>query len=140
MSPRLAKQEMEFCQSLSSLCSTRSLSLRLSLATGNAIQMTKFLALHDSIGLPDTLKQYIVVTHVPKYFRHNNVTLRASLEEYLESTHSALRNIEEQFSARTKGRKRRTTIHQERLLRSSSYLFNFSCYILSKGMGSIITD
>ena len=89
--------------------------------------MTKFLALHDSIGLPDTLKQYIVVTHVPEYFRHHNVTLRASSEEYLESTHSALRNIEERFSVRTKGRKRGTTTHQERLLRSSSYLFNFSC-------------
>ena len=47
----------------------------------NTIQMTKFLALHDSIGLPDTLKQYIVVIHVPEYFRHHNVSLRASAEE-----------------------------------------------------------
>ena len=125
MSPRLAKQEMELCQSLWSLYKvsvTKTLC-----GDRNTIQMTKFLALHDSIGLPDILKQYIIVTHVPEYFRHHNVTLRASSEEYLESTHSALRNIEEQFSARTKGRKRRTTIHQERLLRSSSYLFNFPC-------------
>ena len=79
MSPRLAKQEMEFCQSLWSLYKvsvTKTLC-----GDRNTIQMTKFLALHDSIGLPDTLKQYIVVIHVPEYFRHHNVSLRASAEE-----------------------------------------------------------
>ena len=85
----------------------------------------KFLALHHSIGLMDTLKQHILVTHVPEYFDLHGVTLRASSEEYLETTHSSLRMMEERFRVRTKGRKRGTAIHQERLLRSS-YLFNFS--------------
>ena len=66
------------------------------------------------------------MTHVPQYFETHDWTLRASSEEYLESTHSALRKMEERFSVRTKGRRRGTITHQERLLRSS-YLFNFSC-------------
>ena len=67
----------------------------------------------------------VVVTHVPQYFETHNWTLRASSEEYLESTHSALRKMEERFCVRTKGMRRGTITHQERLLRSS-YLFNFS--------------
>ena len=73
----------------------------------------------------DTLKQHILVCHVPEYFEATDKTLRASSEEYLETTHSKLRMMEEKFRLRTKGRKRGTSYHQERLLRSS-YLFNFS--------------
>ena len=125
VSPRLAKQVVDFCQSLWRL-------YKVSVAktlVDNWKDFTddytkKFLALHHSIGLMDTLKQHILVTHVPKYFDLHGVTLRASSEEYLETTHSSLRMMEERFRVRTKGRKRGTAIHQERLLRSS-YLFNF---------------
>ena len=126
VSPRLAKQVVDFCQSLWRL-------YKVSVAktlVDNWKDFTddytkKFLALHHSIGLMDTLKQHILVTHVPEYFDLHGVTLRASSEEYLETTHSSLRMMEERFRVRTKGRKRGTAIHQERLLRSS-YLFNFS--------------
>ena len=56
---------------------------------------------------------------------HNNPRYDHGREEYLEFTHSALRMMEERYNLRTTGRKRGTSIHQERLLRSS-YLFNFS--------------
>ena len=107
--PRLARQVVEFCQSLWSLYKvsvTKTLCDDWRVYTED--YKAKFLALHHSIGLMDTLKQHVVVTHVPEYFKTHRWTLRASSEEYLESTHSALRKMEERFNVRTKGRKRGT--------------------------------
>ena len=126
VSPRLAKQVVEYCQSLWTLYKVsvaKELVNNWKFFTDDYTK--KFQVLHRRIGLMDTLKQHIIVTHVPEYFALHGVTLRASSEEYLESTHSVLRMMEERSRLRTTGRKRGTVTHQERLLRSS-YLFNFS--------------
>ena len=123
---RLAVQVVEYCQSLWDLYKisvTKTLTDRYKFYIED--YTTKFLRLYDRIKLPFTLKQHIIVSHLGEYFDLTKQTLRASSEEYLESTHSALRQMEEKFRLRTKGRKRGTNIHQERLLRSS-YLYNFS--------------
>ena len=126
VSPRLAKQVVEYCQSLWSLYKVSvAKELCTNWKTFTDDYTKKFKVLHHSIGLMDTLKQHIIVTHVPEYFDLHGVTLRASSEEYLESTHSVLRMMEERSRLRTTGRRRGTSTHQERLLRSS-YLFNFS--------------
>ena len=124
--PTVAKLVLSYCQSLWSLYKV-SVSDTL---CGNWKEFTdkyekKFRAIHRSLGLMDTLKQHILVCHVPEYFEVTGQTLKASSEEYLETAHSQLRMMEERFRLRTKGRKRGTSIHQERLLRSS-YLFNFT--------------
>ena len=85
----------------------------------------KFMILYRRIGLMFTLKEHVIISHVEEYFDTKKETLRWSSEEYLETTHSALRQMEERFRLRTKGRKRGTRVHQERLLRST-YLYNFS--------------
>ena len=123
---RLAVEVVEYCKSLWSLYKM-SVSKKLCPDYWSYIKdyTAKFLRLYDRIQLPFTLKQHIIVSHVGEYFDLTKQSLRASSEEYLESTHSALRQMEEKFRLRTKGRKRGTSIHQERLLRSS-YLYNFS--------------
>ena len=126
VSPRLAKQVVDFCESLWSLYKV-SVAKFLNPNYDKFIKdyTVKFMALHKSIGLMFTLKQHIIISHVKEYFDVTKETLRCTSEEYLESTHSALRQMEERFRLRTKGRKRGTKFHQERLLRSS-YLYNLS--------------
>ena len=122
---RLAKQVVDFCQSLWSLYKM-SVSKTLDPDYKKYIDdyRVKFMILYRRIGLMFTLKEHVVISHVEEYFDTKQETLRWSSEEYLETTHSALRQMEERFRLRTKGRKRGTRVHQERLLRSS-YLYNF---------------
>ena len=124
--PRLAKKMVGFCQSLWDLYKVSvSKTLCDNWRTFTDRYEAKFRSLHRTIGLMDTLKQHILVSHVPEYFDVTGKTLWASSEEYLETTHSQLRMMEERYRLRTTGRKRGTKDHQERLLRSS-YLYNFT--------------
>ena len=50
-----------------------------------------FKVMFDELSLPWTLKQHIICDHLGEWFTSQNVTLRATSGEYIESCHSALR-------------------------------------------------
>ena len=52
-----------------------------------------FRVMFDELKLPWTLKQHIIHDHLGEWFTDQNVTLRATSGEYIESCHSALRYL-----------------------------------------------
>ena len=83
----------------------------------------KFTVLFKMIKLPWTLKQHIICDHLGEYFTRQNITLRATSGEYIESVHSSLRRLEEIHGLHTETQLG-TQGHMKRLLKSSC-LFNF---------------
>ena len=62
----------------------------------------KFMIFFRRIGLMFTLKRHVIISHVEEYFYSKKETFRCSSVEYLETMHSALRQMEERFKLRTK--------------------------------------